>query len=90
MDIGYCSIEWCQKTQKDYDNTKHPDWDGPSSYAFIMEDFQLFNQQKQPLDDITGLTLDDILYVKIRFRKQKNDRKYEIIPHYKDLENPAF
>ena len=34
--VGYRSIEWCQKKQKDYKNTKYPNWDGPSSYAFII------------------------------------------------------
>ena len=89
--VGYRSIEWCQKTQKSYHKIEHPNWEGPLSYAFIAEDFQFFNKHKQPIyNDIDRISIDDIAYVEIRFRKQKNNKNYEVIPYYKDELNPAF
>jgi hypothetical protein len=88
--VGYRSIEWCQTTQKQYLKIDHPTWDGPKSYAFIADDFQFYNKLKQPVHDPTNVSIDDIDYVTIRFRKQKNDRNYEVIPYLKDYENPTF
>ena len=55
-----------------------------------MDDVEFFNHEKQPLDDLANLTLDDILYFNLRYKKQKNDRNFEKIPYYKDLDNPKF
>ena len=84
----YRSIKLCQKTMKDYDKVDRPNWNGLSSYAFIMVDVESSNHYNQSLNDRTGLTLDDILYFKLRFKKQKNDRNFKIISYYKDIENP--
>ena len=63
---------------------------GPSLYTFILEDVAFFNEDKQPLHDLTDLTVDDILYFKLCIKKQKNNRNFEIQPYYKDLDNPQF
>lgn len=88
--VGYRSIEWCQTSQRDYLKIDHPNWDGPSSYAFIAQDFQFYNSHKQPIYDISTASLDDMAYFTILFRKQKNNRNYELIPYYKDVDNPDF
>ena len=88
--VGYRSIEWCQTTQKAYEEIDHANWEGPTSYAFIADDFQFFNALRQRIHKPTQASMDAIAYIAIRFRKQKNDRNYEIIPYYKDTANPAF
>jgi hypothetical protein len=87
---GYRSIEWCQKNQQEVHKINHPNWKGPTSYAFIMEDFQFYDESKSPLETSAGLTLAEICYVRIRYRKQKNDNNGELIPYYKDIDNPEF
>ena len=88
--VGYRSIEWCQTKQKDYHKIDHPNWEGPRSYAFIADDFQFYNALKQPIYDLADAATSDISYFTLRFRKQKNDRNYELIPYYKDVNNPEF
>lgn len=87
---GYRSIEWCQTKQREYLKIDHPNWEGPRAYAFIADDFQFYNAQKQPLSDLANTTLLDIAYFTLRFRKQKNNRNYEMIPYYADSSSPAF
>ena len=87
---GYRSIEWCQKTQRTYAKIDHPNWKGPKSYAFIADDFQFFDHNKQHIADIESVTIDDILYFDILYRKQKNDQNYEVISYYRDLKNRKF
>ena len=88
--VGYRSIEWCQKTMLEYEKIVHPNWIGPDSYAFIAEDFQFYDNEKVHIVDPTTTSLSNILYVLIRFRKQKNNQNYEIIPYFKDMTNPTF
>ena len=88
--VGYRSIEWCQTTQQKFETIEHPNWEGPKSYAFISEDFQFFTEAKVRIHILTPASVARIAYVTIRFRKQKNDRNYEIIPYYKDDTNPTF
>ena len=78
------------KTNTDIPQILHPNYDGPASSAFILDNVEFFNHDKQPLDNLTGLTLDNILYFKLRFKNEKNGRNFEIIPYYKDLDNPKF
>ena len=66
--VGYCGIEWCQISQKKYLKITHPSWMGPPSYAFILDHIEFFNKDKQPLHDLTDLTVDDILYFKLCIR----------------------
>ena len=63
---------------------------GPPSYAFILNDIEFFNKDKQPLHDLTDLTVDDILYFKLCIKEQKNNQNFKIQPYYKDLTNPQF
>lgn len=89
--VGYRGIEWSQTTQQEYLKIEHPNWEGPASYAFIAEDFQFINKLKQPItDDLTSVSIDDVDFVSVRFRKQKNNMNYEVIPYYKDSVNPEF
>ncbi|KAL7526203.1 hypothetical protein ACHAXR_001374 [Thalassiosira sp. AJA248-18] len=67
-----------------------PHWVGPLSYAFIAEDFRFLNNAKQEIPVLSESSIDDIEYVNIRFRKQKSNRNYEVIPYYKDNVNPSF
>ena len=88
--VGYRGIEWCQTKQKEDLKIDHPSWTGPPSYAFINDDIEFFNDKKQPLHDLRGKTVDDILYFRLRIKKQKNNRNFEIQPYFKDLDNPQF
>ena len=87
---GYRSIEWCQQNQQEVHHIDHPNWKGPTAYAFIMEDFLFFDAAKCPLKTTAGLTLSEVCYVRIRYRKQKNDNNGELIPYFKDVDNPEF
>ena len=88
--VGYRSIEWCQKKQKEYEKITHKYWTGPDSYAFIYEDFQFLDACKRPIYDLATAAPTDVYYVNICFRKQKNDQNYEIIPYARDIKNPAL
>ena len=88
--VGYRGIEWCQTTQSDYERITHKNWKGPRSYAFISDDFTFSTEDKKQIHVLTPATIATIAYVTIRFRKQKNNRNYEIIPYSRDRANPAF
>ena len=88
--VGFRGIEWCQETQHTYKEIDHPCWEGPKSYAFIADDFQFFTKDKRQVHTLSEESIKTIAYVIVRFRKQKNNRNYEIIPYYRDEENPAF
>ena len=88
--VGFRGIEWCQETQNKYKTIDHPNWEGPKSYAFIAEDFQFFTTDKTQVFTLSEHSIETIAYVVIRFRKQKNNRNYEIIPYYRDDKNPSF
>ncbi|KAL7530400.1 hypothetical protein ACHAXR_003476, partial [Thalassiosira sp. AJA248-18] len=88
--VGYRGIEWCQKTMKTYLKIDSPHWVGPDSYAFVAEDFRFFNKAKQEIAVSAESSADEMEYVNVRFRKQKNDRNYEVIPYYKDDITPSF
>ena len=88
--VGYRAAEWCQEQRTKFKRIDHPIWDGPDSYAFIYSDFQFFDTDEQPVTNLSDASIDDVEYLKIRFRKQKNNRNYEIIPYAKDHENPTF
>ena len=60
--VGYRGIECCQTNQKTYLKITHPSWTGPPSYAFILDNVEFFNESKQPLYDLTDLSVDDILH----------------------------
>ena len=55
-----------------------------------MEDFLFFDAAKCSLKTTAELTLSEICYVRIRYRKQKNNNNGELIPYYKDVDNPEF
>ena len=90
--VGYRGIEWCQDTLKSFTKIIHDNWTGPLAYAFIEEDFQFYTADKihVPHINITSQSYASIDHVMIRFKKQKNDRNYEVIPYMKDAANPAF
>ena len=88
--VGFRGIEWCQETQHEYKTIDHPGWEGPKSYAFIADDFQFFTTDKRQVHTLSDESIKTIAYVVIRFRKQKNNRNYEIIPYYRDEQNPSF
>ena len=82
--VGFRGIEWCKITQKQYHKIDHPNWESPNSYAFIADDFQLFTEDKRHVHTLTPKSIKTIAHVVIRFRKQKNNRNYKIIPYYRD------
>ena len=88
--VGYRGIEWCQTSMGKYDKILHPNWNRPASYASILDAIEFSNYGKQPLDDLTGLTPDNTLYFRPRFKRQKNDRNFKIVPYDNDLEKPKF
>ena len=90
--VGYRGIKWCQVGLKDFKKILHPLWKGPISYALTEDNFQFFTADKVhvPTSTITEASYATISYVMVRFKKQKNDRNYEVIPYYKDTDNPAF
>ena len=88
--VGFRGIEWCQTTQRRFLEINHPNWDGPKSYAFISEDFTFYTASRIKVSTLTTTTIITIDYVVIRFRKQKNNRNYEIIPYFRDVKKPTF
>ena len=78
------------KRSKSSTRKSHKYWRGPDSYAFIYEDFQFLDACKRPIYDLATATSDDVYYVDICFRKQKNDQNYEVIPYARDVKNPAL
>ena len=79
---GPRAIEWCQKNLTEYERIDHPYWrDKADSYAFIAADFVFLNRHKQPILDLANATIDDVYYVQIRWRKQKNNDNGQIIPY---------
>ena len=83
---GFRAIEWCQERVASYRKIDHPTWVGPDSYAFIAEDFTFYDKGQCPIYDLSAATIDDVHFVKIRWRKQKNDSNGETIPYEKDEE----
>ena len=83
-------MEWCQTKQTDYLKIDHPAWDGPASYALTADDIQFFTKDKKRIHNVSNVSIDDIDHVTIQFKKQKNDRNFEVIPYNKYLENPSF
>ena len=67
--VGYCSIEWCQKKQKEYEKITHKYWTGPDSYAFKYKDFRFLNACKRPIYELATATPDDAYYVNRCFCK---------------------
>ena len=88
--VGFLGIELCQETQNKYTTIDHPNWEGPKSCAFIGDDFQFFTKDKRRVHTLSDKSTETILYVIIRFWKQKNNRNCEIIPYYQDEDNPTF
>ena len=87
---GYRSVEWCQTKVKEFLKITHPNWEGESSYAFINEDIEVYRANGQQVFDYANVTADEVDHFYLRYRKQKNDRNYEVIPYKKDDDNPAF
>lgn len=85
---GYRCSEWCQSTQSKYDEIDHPLWTGHKASAFLAEDVTFYDKSQRPFYDLTNVTIDDVYFVKIRYRHQKNDNNGEIIPYEKDSGNP--
>ena len=50
-----------------YEKITHPNWQGPASYAFIAEDLIFYNTDKVHITDISAVTIDDVLYVYVRY-----------------------
>ena len=88
--VGFRSIEWCQTSEQCYLKIDHPNWTREASYAFIAKDWVFYNSSKQRIDDLSKVTISDIAYFTVEFRKQKNDVNGEVIPYAKDSENPEF
>mmetsp|Transcript_6474 Transcript_6474/g.14993 ORF Transcript_6474/g.14993 Transcript_6474/m.14993 type:complete len:430 (+) Transcript_6474:1862-3151(+) len=87
---GPRAVEWCQTTLTEYLRIDHPYWRGPDSYAFIAADFVFLDRHKRPIRDLAGATIDDVHYVQIRWRKQKNNDNGQIIPYVRDEANLRF
>ena len=88
--VGFRGIEWCQTTHHRYLEIDHPNWLGLKSYAFVAEDLKFFTNAKQQVNTLTPTSVITIVYVIMRFCKQKNDRNYEVIPYYRDETNLTF
>ena len=88
--VGFRGIEWCQTTQCCFLEINHSNCDGPKSYAFISEAFIFYTASRIKVSTLTTTTIITIDYVVIRFRKQKNNRNYEIIPVGRQGLRPAY
>ena len=89
---GPRAVEWCQKRLTDYLRIDHPFWKGPDSYAFIAADFVFLDKNKRKLTprDLATASISDVHYVKIRWRKQKNNDNGQEIPYIQDPANLRF
>ena len=83
---GYRCSEWCQETQTLYSEIDHPLWVGPTAEAFVAEDITFYDSSQRPIKGLTSITIDDVFYVRLRYRKQKNENNGEIIPYERDVE----
>ncbi|KAL7544775.1 hypothetical protein ACHAWF_013580 [Thalassiosira exigua] len=88
--VGFRGIEWCQTRRKKYHKIDHPRWQGPDSYAFILDDVQFYTRDNVPLTDHSTLRYELIHHFTLRFKKQKNNRNFEIIHYVKDHGNREF
>ena len=83
-------MEWCQTKLKEFLKIEHPNWEGKPPYAFILEDIEVYRKNGQQVFDYANVTAEEVDHFYLRYRKQKNDRNYEVIPYKKDDDNPAF
>ena len=52
----------------------------------MAEDITFYDSSQRPINDLTSITIDDVFYVRLRYRKQKNENNGEIIPYERDVE----
>ena len=83
---GYRCSEWRQETQTSYSEIDHPLWVGPTAEAFVAEDVTFYDRSQRPIHNLASITIEDVFYVRLRYRKQKNDNNGEIIPYERDTE----
>ena len=54
----------------------------------LTEDVTFYGKFQRPFYDLTNITIDEVYFVKNRYRHQKNDNNGEIIPYEKDSGYP--
>lgn len=79
--------EWCQSSQKKY--ARIDGWPGDPSLAFTWGDFTFFDKHKRKLD-FDNITADNVYFVRIRWRKQKNNDNGQEITYARDEALPSF
>lgn len=84
---GFRKSEWCQSTQSKYDRIAG--WPGKPSLAFVWGDFTFFDKHRRRLD-FSEITEDNVYFVRIRWRKQKNNDNGQEITYARDEDLPAF
>ena len=61
-----------------------------SDLRIHFDNFDFFVEDKRKLLFSLNLDLSRVVYVAIRFHKQKNDINNEVVPFYRDAANLAF
>ena len=83
---GFRKSEWCQSSQSTYESIK--EWPGKPPLAFIITDITYLDKNERRLP--RGANQRDIHYVRLVWRKQKNDENGEAITFARDTDNPSF
>ena len=85
---GFRQSEWCQTSQSSFKRIE--EWPGQPPLAFIMSDIIFMDKNKRRINLTSSTSHDDVFYIAIRWRKQKNGENGEEITFARDLANPAF
>lgn len=90
--------EWCNESGDEYKRIDDPEWgDRPDARSLIIDDFAFFDERgapvpltrptwRRPLSELP----ENISYVEVCFRKQKNNDNYQKIPYSRTSKNPLL
>ena len=85
---GFRKSEWCQSSQTAFEQIL--EWPGQPPLAFIPADFEFFQAGEVAYSSITDITPRNVVSVKVRWRKQKNNNNGEQITFFRDDTNPTY
>ena len=83
---GFRKSEWCQSSQTSFERIE--EWPGQPPLAFIISDITFMDKNKRRIRFNSTTSHDDVFYITIRWRKQKNGENGEEITFARDLEKP--
>ena len=87
---GFCKIEWCNNHHFEYSRIEDPLWSGPNMVPFIAEDMSFFSPAGVQLTNMASVLIDDIGYIRLLHRRQKNNDNYQHITYGRCLSNQVL